>query len=389
MELAFTHGQIILEDSVLEDGAVLVKKGVIAWIGPTANLPNTPSETVDLGGFYLSPGFIDLHVHGGGGVDSSSADQAGLKTICKTHEATGTTSLCLALISSPLNQMQQALSNIHKLAAAGTGGARVLGSYLEGPFLNPTRVSAQEERWIQEPDLECLKALAVAAGGWMRVVTLAPELPGVDPLIEWLTKEMGLVAAIGHTGATCAQTQKAIAGGCSLATHLFNGMKPFHHRDPNSAGAVLASDQVVGELILDGIHVDPVAAKLAYRALGPDRFCLVTDATSVVGSESGRGEHGGRPIRYEEGAARFDDGQLAGSALTMIDAVKNMIDTMGVTYDQAVRAASLVPAKVLGIHDRLGSIAKGKHADLLVLDKSDLRVLYSYVAGQRIYRSPF
>jgi N-acetylglucosamine-6-phosphate deacetylase len=169
MDLAFTHGQIILEDAILEDGAVLVKKGVIAWIGPTAELPNKPSETVDLGGYYLSPGFIDLHVHGGGGMDSSSADPIGLKTICKTHEATGTTSMCLTLISSPLDQMQQALRNIHKLTSGGTGGARVLGSYLEGPFLNPTRVSVQEERWIQEPDLECLKRLAVAAGGGMRV----------------------------------------------------------------------------------------------------------------------------------------------------------------------------------------------------------------------------
>jgi len=389
MDFAFTHASVILEDGVLSEGAVSVEQGVIAWIGPTSNLPANPQETVDLGGFYLAPGLIDLHLHGGGGQDATSADLSGLKTICRTHEAHGTTSLCLTVVPSPPDRMRQALTNIHHFATEGSGGARVLGSYLEGPFVNPSRVDPAQERWIVEPDLNTLKALAVAAGGWLRIVSLAPELPGVTDLVRWLAHEMGLLAAIGHTSATCDQTQLVIDAGARLATHLFNGMKPFHHRDPNAAGAILASDLVAAEVILDAVHVHPLAAKVAYRALGPDRFILVSDATSVVDSPDGRGELGGRPIRYREGAARFENGQVAGSALTMIDAVRMMIDHFKVGYPEAFRCASLSPAKALGISDRLGSIAIGKHADLLVLDKSDLRVLYSYVGGQRIFRSPY
>lgn len=389
MDFAFTHASVILEDGLLEDGAVLVQQGVIRWIGPSIELPGNSQETVDLGGFYLAPGLIDVHLHGGGGQDTTTADLSGLKTICRTHEAHGTTALCLTVVPSPPDRMRQALANIHQFAAQGSGGARVLGSYLEGPFVNPTRVDPAQERWIIEPELDALKALAVAAGGWLRIVSLAPELPGVCDLVRWLSDDMGLVAAIGHTSATCEQTQLAIDAGAKLATHLFNGMKPFHHRDPNAAGAVLGSDNVAAEIILDGVHLHTLAAKIAYRALGPDRFILVSDATSVVDSPDGRGELGGRPIRYQEGAARFENGQVAGSALTMIDAVRRMIDHLQVEYHQAFRCASLSPAKLLGIADRLGSIAVGKHADLLVLDKSDLRVLYSYVGGQRIFRSAY
>lgn len=389
MDIAFTHASVILSDDVLEEGAVGIERGVISWVGPTAELPGKPKETVDLGGFFLAPGLIDVHLHGGGGQDATSTDPSGLKTICRTHEAHGTTAMCLTVVPSPGDRMRRALANIHRFATEGSGGARVLGSYLEGPFLNPARVDPAQERWIVEPELDALKSLAVAAGGWLRVVSLAPELPGVEPLIRWLSEDMGLVAAIGHTSATSDQTQRAIDAGAKLATHLFNGMKPFHHRDPNAAGAVLGSDGVAAEVILDGVHVHPLAAKVAYRALGADRFILVTDATSVVDSPDGRGELGGRPIRYQEGAARFENGQVAGSALTMIDAVRRMIDDFKLSYHEAFRCASLSPAKLLGIADRLGSIAVGKHADLLVLDKSDLRVLYSYVGGQRIYRSPY
>ncbi len=389
MDVAFTHASVILPDGILEQSAVLVRNGVISWVGPTSELPENPAETVDLGGFYLSPGFIDLHVHGGGGNDATDVDLDGLKTICRTHEASGTTSLCLALVPTPRHQTARALQNIQQLAIHGTGGARLLGSYLEGPFVNPSRVNAYQERWTLEPDLDVLKELTIAAGGWLRIVVFAPELPGTEPMIRWLAGKMGLIAAIGHTSATCEQTESAIRSGCKLATHLFNAMKPFHHRDPNATGAVLASDVISAEVIMDGIHLHPTAAKIAFKSLGPDHFILITDATAVVGSTDGRGKIGGTPITYVDGAARFSNGQMAGGALTMIDAVRRMIDTLDVPYHTAVRCATLVPARVMGIEDRLGSIEVGKHADLLILDKSDLRVLYSYIGGNRIFRSPY
>ncbi|HOX43707.1 MAG TPA: N-acetylglucosamine-6-phosphate deacetylase [Myxococcota bacterium] len=389
MDTTFLHGKIILEDRVLEDGAVVVQQGAIAWLGPTSVLQNKPEPSVDLGGFYLCPGFIDLHVHGGGGVDSMVGDPEALKTIVRTHEAFGTTSLCLATLSAPIDQLHRALASIHQLAARGTGGARLLGSYLEGPFINPARCGPHPVEHILEPDLRCLQSCALAAGGWLRVVSLAPEMPDADKLIRWTVHDMGLIAAIGHTSATCEQTEAAIQAGCRLCTHLFNNMMPFHHRDPNAAGAVLASQAAVAELVMEPTHVHPAAARIALRCLGADRLALITDATSVVGSPDGTGLHGGRRVIFQDGVAQFEDGHLAGSALTMIDAVRAFISQAGVEPAVAVRCASLVPARLLGIGDRLGSIAVGKHADLLVLDPSDLRVLQTYVGGARIYKTDY
>lgn len=390
-DITFIHGSIILEDAVLEDGAVAVRQGVIFWVGPTADCKDTSDKTVDLGGFYLSPGFIDLHVHGGGGIDCTVGDPEALKTICRTHEAFGTTSMCLAVISSPIEVTKKALNAIYRLATSGTGGCRLLGAYLEGPFINPSRAGAHHPDYLLYPDLDIMKSLAVSAGGWLRIVALAPELPDADQIIQWTAKEMGLVAAIAHTGATYEQARNAIQSGCILATHLYNGMKPFHHRDPNAAGAVLTEDGIFAELVVDEHHLHPAAVKIAYQLIGMDRLVLVTDATSVVGSGDGKGKLGDQPIHILDGSARLDSNEnmLAGSALTMIDAVRGMIDMLKIPPYIAVHCASLNPARVLKIDDRLGSIKVGKHADLLVLDRTDMRVLYSYVSGRRIFKTPY
>jgi N-acetylglucosamine-6-phosphate deacetylase len=166
-------------------------------------------------------------------------------------------------------------------------------------------------------------------------------------------------------------------------------MKPFHHRDPNAAGAVLASNQVVAELICDEAHLHPATVRLAVRAMGADRILLVSDATSVVGSAEGNGILGSLAIRSHGGAARLEDGRMAGSILTMVDAVRNLIEICKLDISTAVRSATMVPASLLGIADRVGSIAVGKYADLLVLDPSDFRVLQTYVGGERIFRSPY
>jgi N-acetylglucosamine-6-phosphate deacetylase len=352
------------------------------------DFPPTSVKTVDVGGLLLCPGFVDVHVHGGGGVDSTIADPERLKAILRTHEAFGTTSMCLALAPAPLSALHQALTAISALAQGTTGGARLLGSYLEGPFLNPSRCGPHPEEHLIYPDVATLSSLATAAGGWLRVVTLAPELPDADALIRWLAGT-SIVCAIGHTSATCEQVELAINGGCRLASHLFNGMKPFHHRDPNAAGAVLASNQVVAELICDEAHLHPATVRLAVRAMGADRILLVSDATSVVGAAEGNGILGSLAIRSQSGAARLEDGRMAGSILTMVDAVRNLIEICKLDVSTAVRSATMVPASLLGIADRVGSIAVGKYADLLVLDPSDFRVLQTYVGGERIFRSPY
>ncbi len=386
-DIYFTHAKVILLDQILDDGAVITKNGVISWIGPSDNLPEFDGKELDLGGFYLSPGLIDLQVHGAAGVEVSYTDRSGLDRIVTFHEKFGTTSMCLTVLPSPLPHMKKSLHNIALFAKEVRNGARILGSNLEGPFINPHWVDISQGRWLLEADLNELKELNYASGGWLRIMTFAPELEGIDSLIKWFSKEMGLVASIGHTRATSEQSAKAIDDGARMATHLFNEMRPFHHREPNAVGAILASKDVVAQIVMDGKRVHPIAAKIAYSCLGPERFCLVTDATSVTGTTDGLGKHSGRKISLVDGVAKFSDNQVAGSALTMIDAVRNTIDMLGLDYPTAIRCASHTPAKVLGMDDRIGSIRVGNHADLLVLDKSDLRVLFSYVGGKRIFRS--
>lgn len=388
MDLAFIHGRVLLEHELIDDGAVAVNNGVIAWAGPTEQLPAGAAKSVDLGGLLLAPGFVDLHVHGGGGVDSTCTEREGLQTILHTHEAFGTTSLCLALPTMEVEALSASLRALAGVAASAREGARLLGSYLEGPFLNPSRCGALSPAHVLEPDLDILARLARDGGGWLRVVTVAPELPGIDRLIKWLSRS-GIIAAIGHTSATCEQTRHAIQSGCRLATHLFNGMKPFHHRDPNAPGAVLTSHQVCAELVVDETHLHPATVHLVWRALGPDRIALVTDSTSVLGSSDGTGKLGTLDVTVQDGAARLPDGRLAGSTLNMADAVRNFTRACGLDIPSALRCATMVPASLLGISDRIGSIAPGKYADLIVLDPADFRVLQTYVAGRRVFRSPY
>ena len=391
MDITFTHGSIVCEDGVIEDGAVLVKQGVISWIGPTQELPQESEKLVDLGGFILCPGLMDLHLHGGGGFDATCCDPAGIKAICRAHEAGATTSLCLTIAASNMDTTKRSLEAIAKTAGEGSGGARILGAYLEGPFINPARAGAQDQEMLLYPDLDLLKSYAVAAAGWLRIVAIAPELPGSEAIIHWLSQEMGLIASVAHSSATCEQTQEAITQGCKLATHLFNSMIPFHHREPNAVGAILADETICAELIVADNHLHPTALKLAYKLLGPERIMLITDALAPTGGGSKLGKLGNQEVELgEDGLVRRkSDGRTAGTSLTMIDAVRNTMRAMNMPLHEAVRMASLNPARLMGIEDRLGSIKVGKHADLLVLDKDDLRVLYSYVGGQRIYKTPY
>lgn len=388
MDCVFTHSSIVREDDILRDGALLVREGVIAWVGETSKLPAHQSKEIDLGGFLLAPGYIDLHVHGGGGADSASGDPSQIEKILKTHASFGTTSLCLALYSGEPEKTKQALSAIAGLAASSNCSTRLLGSYLLGPFISPSRCGVHDVANLREPDLALLSEFANAASGWMRIVTIAPELPGSDSLIDWLSKA-GIISAIGHSVATFEQADDALRRGCRLVTHLFNGMKPFHHRDPNAVGAALVSNDAVAELVLCDSHVHPGAARLAFKALGSNRVALVSSATSLLGSGDAKCVIGDTPISLDTGAVRTPSGLLAGSVMGMADAVRNAVDLCKLDIPAAIRSASLVPANVLGISDRLGSIAAGKHADLIVLDPSDLRVLETYVSGTRVFRSPY
>jgi N-acetylglucosamine-6-phosphate deacetylase len=360
-------GRALLEGGV-ERAVVLISDGEVTWCGPEADAPEggEAGETVPTTGL-LAPGFVDLHVHGAGGADAADGTTESLEVMCRAHARRGTVALCPTVLTSPPEVLLRALEVIR--AATGTcpgSGARVLGAHLEGPFLNPGRAGAQPPEHLRAPDRGLCDELLAAAGGTLRVVTLAPELPGALELTELLA-ERGVVVSVGHSDATHAQVLAAVERGARLAAHTFNAMRPLHHREVGILGAVLLSQRLHAEVIADGVHVSGPALELLWR-LKAGRLCLVTDCTAALDAPPGAARLGDRPVTVSEGAVRLPDGTLAGSSLTLDRAVRQLVTAAGVTPPEALRAASGVPAGLLGLER--GRIAPGMPADLVVLDAS-------------------
>lgn len=320
------------------------------------------------------PGLIDLHVHGGAGVDFMDADPDAYRRAGRQLLSTGVTAYQAALMCAPTRALERALGILGALQAGD--GPRVLGAHLEGPFLAPERLGTHNPEHRRDPDTALLARLIDA--GPVAEVTLAPELPGALDLIALLTSR-GIVAAVGHTDATAAQARAAFAAGAAGVTHLFNAMRPLHHREPGVAGAALDTADVTLELIVDGHHLAPEIVRLVWRA-AQGRVALVTDGTAAVGMPAGTYVMGDIELVVRDGAVRNRAGALAGSALTMIAAVRN-VHALGVTLTDAVAAATRVPARLIGRAD-LGVLHPGAAADLVVLD-DHLDVRETFVAGDR------
>jgi N-acetylglucosamine-6-phosphate deacetylase len=331
---------------------------------------------LEVKGLYVSPGFIDLQVNGGGGRDFIEAQEEEVKRIASFHASHGTTGLLATLVTAPIDQLRQALESIKRARAEG-----ILGVHLEGPFIAIGQRGAHNPKHILEPSLEQLRALTAGYRDLIRIVTLAPELPGADRLIEEVQEFA--IPALGHSNATYEEALAAVNKGVKLFTHLFNAMSGFHHREPGAVGAALEGEAMVS-LIVDGIHVHPAAVRLALKAKGIDKICLITDSISAAGLGDGRYSLGGQEVLVEGGVARLSDGTLAGSTLTMERAVKNFMEFTGCSLPEAVRAASLNPARLLGLDGRKGSLEEGKDADLVIFD-GDLNVHYTIVGGRIVY----
>ena len=359
-----TNARVVTPDGVLDPGWVRVEDGRIAAVGGG----EAPGVGVDLGRAWVVPGFIDLHVHGGGGHDfasSASAMAAGVEY----HLRRGTTRTLVSLVTAPVEDLCEQLGWVAELAR--TPGSTVLGAHLEGPFLATDRCGAQNRDHLIAPDRGALAKLLAAGQDCVRTMTLAPELPGALGLIAEL-RDAGAIVAIGHTDATYEQTMAAFDAGARLATHLFNAMGPMSQRAPGAAVAALAADATV-ELINDGVHVHDALTRLVLGR--PDaRVALITDAISATGAGDGEYSLGGQPVIARDGTVKLaGSDRLAGSTLTMDVALRRAVVELGVPIEVAVTAASTTPARLLGVADRVGSIAVGLDADLVVLD-DDLRV---------------
>ena len=361
--LLLAGGRVVTADAVLEDAWVHVAGGVIVEVA--ARRPAADAPLIDLEGAWLLPGYIDLHVHGGGGHSVTSSLEA-MDAAVAYHRTRGTTSTLVSLVTAPVEELVAQVAWAAALTRRGpTPRGCVLGSHLEGPFLSPRRRGAQNAAHMIRPDVEILERLIVAAEGELRMMTFAPELDGALALIGPL-RERGIIAAIGHSDATYEQAMAAIDAGADHATHLFNGMGPLHHRTPGLVGAALQAG-IPCELINDGRHVHPAVITLVCRLI--DCPILITDAIDATGVGDGTFDLGGLAVHVQDGEARLASTRsLAGSTLTMDDALRRAVRDSGLPIEEAAAAAATNPARVLGLDDRLGSIAPGRRADFVVLD---------------------
>lgn len=392
--------RVVTDDAVLAPGYVLTAGDRIRAVGagdpppdirsaagvPTGGrIPTGAARALDLGGRWLAPGFLDLHVHGGGGAEFMTPDPDARRQAARFHARHGTTGLLATTVSAPPPVLAEAVRVLGASAGRPTGGARILGIHLEGPFLAPARAGAQDPRAIRDPDPAEFDRLYDAAGGWVRLLTLAPERPGALDLVRRAAAR-GVVPAAGHTDAGYDRVAAAVEAGLRHATHTFNAMRGLHHREPGALGAVLDLP-VSCEVIADGHHVHPAAVRLLYRVKGPAATVLVTDATAAAGMPDGEYRLGPLAVRVTGGRAALPGGALAGTTLTLDAAVRNAVTILGVTPAQAVRMASAAPARVLGLGRRFGRIAPGGAADLVVLEP-DLQVWGTMVAGRWVHGPP-
>lgn len=365
LELA---GRILLPDGV-RTGCVTVAEGRITAIGE--HIPPAARRAA-----WVVPGLVDLQVNGAFGIDLAGEPER-VGELARRLPATGVTGFLPTLISAPAEHFE---SWAGRIASASGGGARVLGLHLEGPFLSPERPGAHDVAIIRAADAACFERMLALPG--LRLVTMAPERPHALERIARLVAR-GVAVSLGHTAADLDEMRAGIDAGARLVTHLYNAMTGFSHRAPGALAAALLDRRVVLGLIADGVHAHPAAVELAVRAAGADRIALVTDAMAAAGMGPGTTSLAGREVRVDAVSARLPDGTLAGSILALDQAVRNAAAWSRLGPESALRMASEVPARALGLS--AGRIAPGAAADLALLD-DDLSVETTLIAGETVYQ---
>lgn len=356
--VTLTNARVVTPDGV-HDGWLRIENGRVAALGSGDPVPGGR----DLGGAWVVPGLVDTHVHGGAGHAFTETDPEGVRATIAFNRSRGVTSLVGGLVAATPEDTVRQVAALAELCDAG----ELAGIYLEGPFISRSRCGAHDPELLRDPDTAEFDRWLKAGRGHVRMVTVAPELPGALDLIG-AAASSGVVAAVGHTEATYEQTLAAFDAGASVATHLYNAMRPLGHRDPGPIAAALGDERVTVELILDNVHVHPGAAGLVFDAAGPGRVSLVTDAMSATGLGDGEYTLGDLRVRVSGGEARLaESGTIASSTIVLPQAVRNAVRGLDVGVPEAVRSASSVPAAALGL-DGAGRIEVGGRADLVVLD---------------------
>lgn len=380
------HGTIVTPFQLLEDRIIIIEKGKIIAITDKkedlAILKNV--EIIEAKDKFVVPGYIDIHVHGGGGSDVMDGEYEAIKQIAATHSRFGTTAFLPTTMTMAKDKIIKSLKSIHEARLKGTGTAEILGIHLEGPYINPEKKGAQKEEDIKKVSVEEFLEFNQASGNLIRLVTIAPEMPGAIDFIRWLHQQ-GIIVSVGHSNATYKQVQEGIQAGLSHVTHIFNAMRGLHHREPGVVGAALSSPKLIVEMIADGVHLHPMVLKMLTQIKESEKLVLITDAMRATGFKEGTYDLGGQEVIVTQGQAKLKNGTLAGSVLTMDKAVKNLVTKVSISLLNAVQMASYNPAKCLGIDDRKGSLEINKDADIVILNKN-LENELTMVAGKVVYR---
>jgi N-acetylglucosamine-6-phosphate deacetylase len=356
------HGRAFVDGALHDDVLVTFENQVIVDVAHTTNVPAGAERVAGI----IVPGFVDVHVHGGGGADFMDAHEEANERILAFHAKHGTTALAATTLSSSRTDLHAAVESIARVSADRPEGAEIVGVHLEGPFINVTRAGAQDRHSMRPADIHEVSALIAQAPRLRWIITVAPELEGARGLIEHFRDRV--LFSIGHTAADHATAVAAIEWGALHFTHLYNAMTGLNHREPGVVGAALTSVDSTAELIADGIHVHPAAIRVAVQGM-PHRIALVTDAMRACGLAEGTYKLYEHDVIVSDGAARLGDGTLAGSVLTMDAAVKNMIELAGLPAETVIPMATEVPARIAAVADRKGRIERRYDADLVVMNE--------------------
>src|SRR5258707_9995627 len=365
-----------LRDAHLIDATTDIARGAITIDGTLIQAIERPEyaldrheKIIDAADMLVMPGYIDVHTHGGGGYNLHTTDAGEIRSYARWVPETGVTSFLITIVGVAGSIPEQQLRAAVEALDDGVTGAAPLGIHLEGPYINVTRRGAHQPAWLRMPDESETEQLLALTHGHLRLLTLAPELPGASALIRRLV-DAGITVSMGHTDANYEQAREAIQLGVTHVTHCFNAMRPLLHRAPGPLAAATESEGVYGEVIADGVHVHPAAVNALVKLLGPGRTILITDALAAAGVPEASFDFAGQPAQVIRGAARLADGTITGSILTMDQALRNVLEMTEVTLPQAVGMLTLNPARAAQVSHRKGRLQAGYDADLLILDSS-------------------